>query len=91
MKLSKIVCAALTASILATVTLANANANAASTSENEQVVRAERSSNSKDVFVRTVKAPAAKRDSASTAHNCPCPMMSGGMTGRASPSQPSAH
>ena len=85
MKLSKIVCAALTASILATVT----NANAASISDNEQVVRAERSSNPKDVFVRTVEAPAAKRDSAATAHDCPCPMMSGGMTGRASPSQPS--
>ncbi|WP_375269113.1 hypothetical protein [Phenylobacterium sp.] len=87
MKLSKLVCAALTASILATVTLANANAESAS--ENEQVVRAERSSNPKDVFVRTIKPPAAKRDSAAAAHHCPCPMMGGAAAGGASPSQPS--
>lgn len=86
MTLSKTLCAALAASTLATVTLASA----ASASERGQVVRVERSSNPKDVFVRTVKAPSAKRDSASAAHDCPCPMMSSGTADRASPSQPPA-
>lgn len=88
MKLSKIVRAALAASSLATFTLASGNAAAAS--ETEQVVRAERPSNPKDAFVRTVNAPAAKRDSAATAHDCPCPMMSDCAIDRSSPSQPSS-
>jgi hypothetical protein len=86
MTFSKTLCAAIVASTLATVTLASA----ASASESGQVVRAERSSNPKDVFVRTVKAPAAKRDRAAAAHDCPCPMMSSGPADRASPSQPPA-
>ncbi len=88
MTLSKTLCAALAVPTLLTVTLATANTAAAS--ESGHVVRAERSSNPKDVFVRTVKAPAAKRDSATAAHDCPCPMMRGGTADPASSSQPPA-